>query len=809
MISRISKLDKIGKFSSIHQEKDFQYGEKGQNCNIVFGFNGSGKTIISNAISFFANNSFISEEDKREIFADIQNDTEAIVELSLQGNSNIKYPASTVHSKKIYIFNSNFVTTHVFNGTKGKLKKFINIGGEIKNKEIDKITEQIEKLEEEKKKLEIENAQFDKNHKEITLAKSKSFGKTLTDKNKRLSTQDLINVKLPNEIIENLEKKLTSLSVDYELSKKQAEFIADLEILRQHIFEPISLNFQKIDEVLSKTIQQITKEALEKKITEVQNLFSDDQHKQSVEKWFKFGKDVLENINEHHEKHCPICNTNISERIGSILNDYQGYFDESYEIFIKELTKTTNDISLITVSIGQYEQNQEKFEKTFIKYEKLLSDYSFITYDFSEVKKDFSDLEKLLKLKNDNILSSFSKPSNIENNFAELNNALSILQTLRNDVFDLLESKKLITRNIEDKIRETYNDIVILEFNQTDELGALEKYKKNKTRILEITNNNDEGLPFFKIKLREELIKIKAESKSIANYLNKMGISNFDIDINENKQDENIIIKYKNSTSEKNRLKNCLSEGEKTALAFAYFLSKFENEINTREKVRESIVVIDDPISSLDNNRLYSTAYLIWCNFEEVKQLIVLSHDFLFLKFFNSFYGTEANCLFLDGEKITDLPDELKNFETPYFYMLRSIINFIDKDNQSVTYNEARRYLPNFIRRVLETFLSFKFSRLVVKSGKYRSPGLKEFDNNIENTDMEDKTKKELKEKIAEITRITDAHSHGNAQHTQESFYISETDLKTLAQSTIYVIETMDNLHKTSFTKIESKLLEN
>src|SRR5690606_29006101 len=138
------------------------------------------------------------------------------------------------------------------------------------------------------------------------------------------------------------------------------------------------------------------------------------------------------------------------------------------------------------------------------------------------------------------------------------------------------------------------------------------KYVSNKDRITVIENSKDEGLPFWNAKLLAELKKIKAESKSISKYLNKMGINHFDVDINEEKQDENIIIKYKNSSNERNKLKNCLSDGEKTALAFAYFLSKFENEINTEKKIKESIVVIDDPISSLDDNRLYSTAHLIW-----------------------------------------------------------------------------------------------------------------------------------------------------------------------------------------------------
>ena len=83
MISKISKLDKIGKFSTINQEKVFQYGGKGQNCNIIFGFNGSGKTILSNSISFFADNSFISEDEKKEIFNDIKNKDDSFVELDL------------------------------------------------------------------------------------------------------------------------------------------------------------------------------------------------------------------------------------------------------------------------------------------------------------------------------------------------------------------------------------------------------------------------------------------------------------------------------------------------------------------------------------------------------------------------------------------------------------------------------------------------------------------------------------------------------------------------------------------------------
>lgn len=794
MITKISKLDKIGKFTTISQDKPFQSGEKGQNCNIVFGFNGSGKTTISNALSFFSDNSFISEDEKASIFNDIKEDDTATVEIELVDGNKCKYPsANHPKDKTIYIFNSNFISTHVFDGTKGKLKKFSNISGEIKNKEIDNINIKIDELNEEKKELDTENKKFEEEYAEITKRKSTIFGKMLTDKNKRLQTQDLNGVQLPKETYTNLETKLEALHVDYELSKKQNELDSDIEELRKLNFDAVVLNLTNIDDILSKSIQQLSKDSLEKRIKSVQDIFAEEQHKQSVERWFRFSKSILENKPEN----CPVCNADISKKLDIILNDYQGYFDESYETFTKELQQSIDAVSTSIGSLEVSEQNSKTLEKIHVKYAKLISD-SFNEYDFKDINLDLVNLKGVLEAKKDNILGSFSKPESIEKNITALNNTLTKLQTLKDTILVLLESKKLDTHNIEGQIRQACNEMVTLEFDQIGKQDTLARYKNNQTRISVITSSKEEGLPYWTNKLVEELRKIKAESKSILKYLNKMGIDHFDVDINEQEQGENIIIKFKNSINERNKLKNCLSEGEKTALAFAYFLSKFENEVNSETKIKEAVVVVDDPISSLDDNRLYSTAYLIWHDFEEVKQLIVLSHNFLFLKFFNSFYNGKANCLFLNQDKISELPEELRDFETPYFYMLRNISNFLDPNNQSVVYEDAKKYLPNFIRRVLETFLSFKFSMIVNRPGGHRSPGLNEFNDNIDNTDIEEDIKKELKEKIAKINKVADIHSHGNAQHTQENFYISEPDLKLLAQNAIWVIETMDKLHKTS-----------
>ena len=86
MIRKITILKEIGKFSSFTQEKEFKYGQDGQNCNIIFGTNGSGKTTLSNAISFFSDNSFISENEKKELFNDIKNDETSKVAIKIEHN---------------------------------------------------------------------------------------------------------------------------------------------------------------------------------------------------------------------------------------------------------------------------------------------------------------------------------------------------------------------------------------------------------------------------------------------------------------------------------------------------------------------------------------------------------------------------------------------------------------------------------------------------------------------------------------------------------------------------------------------------
>ena len=225
-------------------------------------------------------------------------------------------------------------------------------------------------------------------------------------------------------------------------------------------------------------------------------------------------------------------------------------------------------------------------------------------------------------------------------------------------------------------------------------------------------------------------------------------------------------------------------------------MSKVTTEVTNKG---QTIIVIDDPISSLDDNRLYSTAFLIHEEFKDFNQLFVFSHNMLFLKYINPFFKKNEKGTFLINKgEIEDLPASLENFQSPYFYMLESVVNF----NSEVVpdYEDARKFLPNYIRRILETFFGFKYAQL--SNNKGQTPGLPNFIFDIIDYDtIEDKTvgsitKANLKSKLNSINKICDNFSHGNMQQLDECNFISDETLKEIATDTLDIIEFFDTMHK-------------
>lgn len=159
-----------------------------------------------------------------------------------------------------------------------------------------------------------------------------------------------------------------------------------------------------------------------------------------------------------------------------------------------------------------------------------------------------------------------------------------------------------------------------------------------------------------------------------------------------------------------------LSEGEKTAIAFAYFVTRVQDR---RHPLADTRIVIDDPISSLDANHLFNTYALIKTQLASCRQLILSTHSFEFFNLIREWVADDEKDIkkpqaewkkwgiFLvkrndDGEAVLDqIPKELLKFKSEYHYLFSTLYHY---DKAGAGDFECLLSLPNVVRRFMEAF---------------------------------------------------------------------------------------------------------
>jgi wobble nucleotide-excising tRNase len=205
-----------------------------------------------------------------------------------------------------------------------------------------------------------------------------------------------------------------------------------------------------------------------------------------------------------------------------------------------------------------------------------------------------------------------------------------------------------------------------------------------------------------------------------------------------------------------------LSEGETTAIALLYFLKSLKDR---RFELAKGVVVLDDPVSSLDANALYLAFGFIRERTKDAAQLFILTHNFTFFRqvrnWFHHLKGQNkkvvdqrpARFYMLDCARssggdprcssIQPLDPLLEQFESEYHYLFARI--YRGATAPATQGLEENYVLPNMARRVLESFLAF---RQPAKSG--------ELWQKMQDTDFDEAKK-------VRILRLLHTHSHGDA----------------------------------------------
>lgn len=168
---------------------------------------------------------------------------------------------------------------------------------------------------------------------------------------------------------------------------------------------------------------------------------------------------------------------------------------------------------------------------------------------------------------------------------------------------------------------------------------------------------------------------------------------------------------------------NHLSDGERTAIAFLYFLKSLQG---TDFDLRTGVVVIDDPVSSLDANSLFSAFGFMKQRTAEAGQLFVLTHNFSFFRQVRNWYYNlpgqrkkdpnqqparfyMLTTEFTDGQRgssLRALDPFLHQYESEYHYLFKRLH---EEAHKAVAQGIENYYaIPNIARRLLESFLAFR-----------------------------------------------------------------------------------------------------
>jgi wobble nucleotide-excising tRNase len=155
-----------------------------------------------------------------------------------------------------------------------------------------------------------------------------------------------------------------------------------------------------------------------------------------------------------------------------------------------------------------------------------------------------------------------------------------------------------------------------------------------------------------------------------------------------------------------------MSEGDKRALAFAFFVASALSDPNLKDRV----VVIDDPMCSLDLNRKRQTRTVLKQLFAGAEQLVVLAHDPYFIRDLRDaltpkdgsspvsiFQLQHAPAGFTDFAEF----DVDKECESPYYHYHHLLVDFLANGSGDPP------HVALAIRLLLEGYLHRRFPGLI------------------------------------------------------------------------------------------------
>jgi wobble nucleotide-excising tRNase len=765
MIRKIAKLKNFGVFHDFVWRVELSDFKK---FNLIYGWNRSGKTTISRI--------FASCEKKctydKDKFKQYPENGE--FEIKTDDGIIVKNTDVATNVLPIKVFNQDFIDENISFDLTNPTKPIVYVSEEdIESKK------RLEQLKLDKITLgkTYEQAKKDKSAKEETKSAfltglGREIANILFDKSyNKTKVENKINV----IGVDNFSDKV--LSDEY---KKKYEAISKSEAGKtQTTFSEYKFSFSFNDEIIDsfqKIFEKIGDLVGKKVVSETLDRLKDDP---VLNNWVKQGFDLHK---RKEEEKCLFCQKPLEK---DFLATLSRHFSEDYEDLQRTIASLKSEIlNIKPVDIPT---------KNDDLYPDLKDKYTSKAKELNEVIKKINvwidEAIHSLQEKYDNPLTIVSSPTQPEDFLTSYNAIICDLNQIINEHNERAKNHPREVSNAREKLELNSIATALAGQDYKKMVNDLEEASKKEKEVLDAINKNNSDIAELEKQTSNIGKAIIAINKHLEEFFGRK-----EIELALDGDNKGYTIKRDGKPA-----KN-LSEGEKTAIAFSYFIVKVGEGNFDKSK---GIIFIDDPISSFDSNFIYHCFSMINTHFKDVGQLFISTHNFHFFNLVKEWFINKNNSTKKDNEKlksenktekpipceffmvenftesgvrkakIVALDKTLLNYKSEYHFLFSKLKEFSEK--QDTEYADFYT-IGNMARRFFDIFADFKIpttgdqkSKMDILVKHINDPGEKisgveagkayklvnEFSHNSDPTStIEHKDKREIKEAIKILLSI-------------------------------------------------------
>lgn len=713
----MSKIKKISLIKNMATFQDFKWDttvlDNGNDINfaesnIFYGRNGSGKTTISRILRALETGR-LSDKYKSPEFC-----------VEFDDGSKITQNNFGTHGHCIRVFNEDFVNEN--------LKFFIDENADISSFAV--LGDDNARIQAEIEKLENEIGNRDSNtglYSDLIISENnlnqaiKSLSDFENDFHNSLSQKATDRTYGIKYVFNEINYNIAKLKEDIETVKNGSYLIpeSEQETLRKIIKEESKEQLSPMHtlKLCFSELSKQTKQLVEQKIT-ISEPIQDLLNNSLLTEWVRQGMDY------HKDREiCAFCQSPIPadlwEKLSKHFNKESKELEKSIQSLVSNIQREKERISNLSLTDKNlfYFTFHQQIDEIHLSFNNYKNSYLVLLDNLIEKLQE--------RLQNIAQNSEFNEHSFEQKEFEDLFNKFNEIIRHSNEYTNQLSNnknqakRKLILNEVAKFVNDIQYDVKQQNIENLKNIKD-QREQENHQKLAEIQAKENEILE-LKSKLNDEQKGAEKVNELLTHFLTG----------------QNLCLKAIESSSEKkirfeilrdNEKAHNLSEGERTLIAFCYFVARL-SDLSTQNK--NPIIFIDDPICSLDSNHIFFIFSLIsseiFQKMRETKlfsQMFISTHSLDFFKYLHKFkdkkakrQGTEKEItkFFLIEKKnsvseIQKMPNYLKEYATEFNYLFSCIhqcykmTGFPNDENYHILYSFA-----NNARKFLEIYLYYQY----------------------------------------------------------------------------------------------------